>query len=157
MRKVIIFGATSSIAQEVAKLFSARHDELFLVARSEEKLRAVREDLRIRGATKVDSYIADLDRFDLHKAIIDRAVDSLSGLDTVLLAHGALGDQKACEQDFSLTGQVLRTNFLSTVSILTLIANRFEEQKGGCIAVISSVAGDRGRGSNYPWKSGTID
>jgi len=66
----------------------------------------------------------------------------------VLIAYGVLGDQKACEQDFVVTEHLLRTNFLSVVSLLTLL-DRFERQRYGCIAVITSVAGDRGRQSNY--------
>jgi short-subunit dehydrogenase len=81
--------------------------------------------------------------------MLEQANTSLEGLDTILIAHGILDDQKAGEQDYTKAEQALRTNFLSVVSLLTPIANRLEKQRYGCIAVISSVAGDRGRQSNY--------
>jgi short-subunit dehydrogenase len=77
------------------------------------------------------------------------AVAALGGLDAVLIAHGTLSDQAACQQSVELTMRELNINFLSVVSLLTLLGNHFEQQRRGVIAVISSVAGDRGRGSNY--------
>jgi hypothetical protein len=149
MRKVLILGATSAIAQETAKLFAADGHSLFLVARNEARLVAVAQDLRVRGAEKIGQRVADLNDTAQHGDIIADAARTLSGLDTVLIAHGTLSDQKACERDYTLAERELRTNFLSVVSLLTHIANRFEQQGHGSIAVISSVAGDRGRKGNY--------
>jgi short-subunit dehydrogenase len=149
MRKILIIGATSAIAQETARLFAADGDRLFLVARNREKLAAVAQDLTVRSGQKIDYQVADVNDFNAHKDLIQRAAESLSGLDTVLIAHGTLSDQKRCEQEFAPAAQEFNTNFLSVVSLLTPIANRFERQGFGCIAVISSVAGDRGRQSNY--------
>lgn len=149
MRKVLIIGATSAIAQETARIFASKGDPMFLVARNAEKLEAVAADLRVRGASKVETMAVDLLEYDRHKEILHNAVESLSGLDMVLVAHGTLGDQEAAQQAFSVAKREIETNFLSVVSILTPIANRFESQKKGTIAVISSVAGDRARQSNY--------
>ncbi|HDN27488.1 MAG TPA: SDR family oxidoreductase [Thioploca sp.] len=149
MRKILIIGATSAIAQATAKLFAQQHDALFLVGRDADKLEAIAADLKVRGAHQVDYTALDLNEFDKHPSMLEQADASLEGLDTVLIAHGTLDDQKACEQDFAKAEQALRTNFLSVVSLLTPIANRLEKQHYGCIAVISSVAGDRGRQSNY--------
>ncbi len=149
MRKMLIIGATSEIAQATAKLFAQQHDALFLVGRNTEKLEAIAADLKVRGAHQVDYMALDLNEFDQHLSMIEQADKCLEGIDTVLVAHGTLDDQKACEQDYAKTEQALRTNFLSVVSLLTPIANRLEKQHYGCIAVISSVAGDRGRQSNY--------
>ena len=77
----------------------------------------------------------------------------MSGVDIVLLAHGTLSNQESCEQSVEETMAEIQTNALSTISLLTLIANRFETRKLGTIAVISSVAGDRGRASNYVYGS----
>jgi short-subunit dehydrogenase len=77
----------------------------------------------------------------------------MGGIDTVLIAHGTLSNQKACEQSVEETLEEINTNALSTISLLTLIANRFEAKQAGTIAVISSVAGDRGRASNYVYGS----
>jgi len=149
MRKILIIGATSAIAQETAKLFAQQHHALFLVGRDVDKLEAITADLKVRGAHQVAYYTLDLNEFQQHQPMLEQAYKSLEGLDTVLIAYGTLDDQKACEQDFAKAEQALRTNFLSVVSLLTPIANRLEKQHYGCIAVISSVAGDRGRQSNY--------
>jgi short-subunit dehydrogenase len=149
LRKVLIVGATSAIAQETAKLFAQAGDALFLAARNPDKLQAVAADLKVRGAKIVEFMALDLNEFDRHPDLITQATAALSGLDTVLIAHGTLGDQAASAQDFAVARQELETNFLSYASLLTLIANQFETQQRGDIAVISSVAGDRGRMSNY--------
>ncbi len=149
MRKILIIGATSAIAQATAKLFAEKHHALFLVGRDADKLETIAADLKVRGAHQVDYTALDLNEFDKHPSMLEQANTSLEGLDTVLIAHGILDDQKAGEQDFIKAEQALRTNFLSVVSLLTPIANRLEKQRYGCIAVISSVAGDRGRQSNY--------
>ncbi len=149
MRKILIIGATSAIAQATAKLFAEKHHALFLVGRDADKLETIAADLKVRGAHQVDYTALDLNEFDKHHSMLEQANTSLEGLDTILIAHGILDDQKAGEQDYTKAEQALRTNFLSVVSLLTPIANRFEKQRYGCIAVISSVAGDRGRQSNY--------
>jgi short-subunit dehydrogenase len=153
MRKMLIIGATSAIAQATAKLFAQQGDALFLVGRDADKLEVIATDLKVRGATKVVYITLDLNEFAQHADLIEQAHTRLEGLDTVLIAHGALDDQQAGQQDYAKAEQTLRTNFLSVVSLLTLIANRLEKQHYGCIAVISSVAGDRGRQSNYIYGS----
>lgn len=149
MRKVLIVGATSAIAQEAARIFAAAGDRLFLVGRHPDRTRAVAQDLQVRGGGEVGYALADLDECERHPALVEQAMSTLGGLDTVLVAHGLLGDQKAAEQDWAAAEKSLRTNFLSVVSLLTPVANHFEKQGSGTIAVISSVAGDRGRQSNY--------
>lgn len=153
MRKVLIIGATSAIAQETAKRFAEGGDQLFLAGRNPEKLDVLAADLRVRGAARVASMALDLNDFDRHATLVDMTYEALGGLDTVLIAHGTLSDQKACEQDFQVALREYHTNFLGAVSLLTLLANRFEAQGHGCLAVISSVAGDRGRQSNYYYGS----
>lgn len=149
MSKVLIFGATSAIAQATARIWAGRGDALILVGRSEEKLKAVADDLLVRGAERVDFTAMDANETAKHEPLIGTVYEMLGGLDVVLIAHGVLPDQEACQKDFETAEESLKTNFMSVVSLLTPIANRFEEQKHGCIAVISSVAGDRGRQSNY--------
>ncbi len=148
-QKVMIVGATSAIAQETAKLFAARGDSLFLVARSAGKLQIIANDLSVRGASKVETATLDLNELSVHPQLLANATEVMDGLDIVLVAHGTLGDQDASQADFEVARQELKTNFLSVISLLTPLANQFEAQGHGTIAVISSVAGDRGRGSNY--------
>lgn len=149
MKKILIIGATSAIAEATARLWAAQGHRLFLVGRDAERLAAIGADLRIRGATGTDHSVQDLNDLALHPSCIDGAVRTMGGLDLVLIAHGTLGDQKAAEADVAETLRQFNTNAISTISLLTLIANRLEQQKSGTIVVISSVAGDRGRQSNY--------
>jgi len=147
--RVLIIGATSAIAHETAKLFAQDGADLFLVARNQEKLEAVRVDLRVRGAKRVETYVLDLNELDRHREMIESAVTAFSGLDMALIAHGTLSNQQLSEQSVEKTLEEFKTNCLSFISLLTILANYFEQQKRGVIAVISSVAGDRGRKSNY--------
>src|SRR5436305_928759 len=147
--KILIIGATSAIAQETAKSFAKDGAEFFLVGRSAEKLEDIRNDLKVRGAKRAESFVLDISDLDRHSEMIEAAIETLGGLDTVLIAHGTLGDQQLCEQSVAKTLEEFTNNCTSVISLLTLLANYFEQQKHGCIAVVSSVAGDRGRGSNY--------
>jgi len=149
MTKVLIVGATSAIAHETAKLMAKDGAELFLVGRTADKLQAVQDDLKARGAKRVESLVLDINDFSRHQELVDKALQSLGGLDTVLIAHGTLPDQRAIEQDVAATILEFNNNCTSAISLLTILANYFEKQKRGVIGVISSVAGDRGRQSNY--------
>ncbi|MDY7227629.1 SDR family oxidoreductase [Hyalangium rubrum] len=149
MKKVLVLGATSAIAQSTVRLLAARGASLYLVGRNATNLDAVAKDAATRGAAKVEQQALDLNDTAAHEALVERATQALGGLDGALIAHGVLGDQKACERSWVDAEQVLRTNFLSAASLLTVLANRFEAQKAGTLVVISSVAGDRGRQSNY--------
>ena len=153
MKRVLVIGATSAIAEHCARLWAEQGQALYLVARNEDRLAAIASDLRVRGASSVDSFTLDLNDFDKHEEMLARADRSMGGIDIALIAHGTLSNQKECERSVGLTMQELRTNAFSTVSLLTLIANKFENKRSGTIAVISSVAGDRGRASNYVYGS----
>ncbi len=149
MRKVLIVGATSAIAQATARLLAARGDRLFLAARNPDRLEMVRQDLAARGAGSVDAMALDANDRSRHAALLEAAGQAMGGLDIVLIAHGVLSDQKACEASVDRTLADIETNALGVIALLTLVANRFEAGRAGVIAVISSVAGDRGRRSNY--------
>lgn len=153
MRKTLIIGATSAVAQATARLFAEAGDALYLVARNANKLAATADDLKLRGASAVFSKELDVLNFDRHKPVIDAAIKAMDGLDLVLIAHGTLPDQKACERSFEITREEFEINALSTISLLTHLASYFEQIGRGTIAVISSVAGDRGRQSNYVYGS----
>jgi short-subunit dehydrogenase len=143
MTRVLVLGATSAIAQQVARLYAARGAELFLVARNPQRLEAVANDLRVRGAS-VETAAADLDDPALHEDLLARAAP----LEVVFLAHGVLGDARETERSAGAADSVLRTNLVGPVSLLNCAAQRLEAQRSGCIVALSSVAGDRGRGSN---------
>ena len=151
--KVLVLGATSGIAEATCRIWAFQGARLFLVARNAEKLAAVAQDLRTRGASSVETAVADLDDTDGHPALLSHAVNSLTGMDVAYLAHGILGDQNAAEQEFNTTAQILHTNLMAPISLLTWLANYCVQRHTGTLAVISSVAGDRGRKSNYVYGS----
>lgn len=153
MRRILIVGATSAIAEATARLFAVRKDALYLVGRRQDALQAIADDLRVRGATMVGLEVMDATDLEAHEPMLDRATRLLGGLDTVLIAYGTLGDQSACEASVELTIRELNGNGVSVVALLTAIAQRFAQARTGTIAVISSVAGDRGRQSNYVYGS----
>ena len=149
MQKILIIGATSAIAEACAKRFAAQGHSLYLLARNGSRLESLAQDLRVRGATAVHCATFEANALETHQALLTQVKAELNGLDRVLIAHGTLSDQQVCEQSVELTLQELQTNALSVIALLTLLANHFEQQRHGSIAVISSVAGDRGRQSNY--------
>ncbi len=149
MRNVLVVGATSAIAQATIRHFAEDGDNLFLVARNAEKLQAVADDAKVRGASKVETWLLDVTELDRHQEMLDEAEKSIGALDVVFVAHGTLPDQKKCEASVEETLKALSVNAISVIALLTLVANDFEQRRHGTIAVISSVAGDRGRQSNY--------
>ena len=153
MKNILIIGATSTIAEQCGRIWAAKGDAMHLVARNEQHIQAIASDLKVRGASAVTTYCLDLNDMDKHEELLDITDVKLDRLDIVLIAHGTLSNQKSCELSVEETLQEIQTNALSTISLLTLIANRFEARKSGTICVISSVAGDRGRVSNYVYGS----
>ena len=149
MKHILIIGATSAIAESTARIFAQRGDRLYLLARNHERLSSLAEDLRIRGGASVGYSRLDVNNFDAHEEILTTAFAALGKIDVALITHGTLPDQKTCETDFNTALAELNTNAISTVSLLTHLANILEKQNGGTIAVITSVAGERGRQSNY--------
>ena len=152
-RRILVLGATSGIAEATCRIWASQGASLFLIARNAEKLAAVAADLKTRGASYVDTAVADLDDTDQHPSLLAHAVNSLTGMDIAYLAHGVLGDQLEAERDFNTAAQILHTNFMAPVSLLTWLANFCVQRRAGTLAVLSSVAGDRGRKSNYVYGS----
>ncbi len=149
MATILIIGATSTIAHATARLFAAEGARFFLVGRSVSKLDAVRDDLLVCGATDAGTFALDLTDLDGHAAMLDAATTTLGTLDMVLIAHGSLSDQAACEASVAKTMEEWAVNCTSVIALLTPLANLMERQRRGTIAVMSSIAGDRGRKSLY--------
>ena len=146
---ILALGATSAIAEATLRLFAERGARFFLVARNPDKLAAVAGDLLTRGASHVATHVMDLDDTAAHSAMLAAAAENLGTIELALLAHGVLGDQLQAEASFPIAEAILGTNFIAPVSLITWLANYFEASHQGTLAVISSVAGDRGRKSNY--------
>ncbi len=149
MSNILVLGATSAIAKHTTRLFAADNHTLYLVARNRDKLEAMKQDMLVRGATDVYIESRDLADDSQHAELLQNATTAMGSIDTVLIAYGTLTDQQQAQQDYPRTLAELQINFLSVISLLTLLANQMEQQGSGSIAVISSVAGDRGRQSNY--------
>lgn len=151
MQRIVIFGATSAIAGACARRWNALGAQLFLVGRDVSRLETLAEDLRVRGGpnSKVALASADLADSAGHEALLDAADQAMGGIDVILIAHGTLPDQGACEASVDTTLEAIQINAISYISLLTLAANRLEAKGKGVICAISSVAGDRGRQSNY--------
>ena len=147
--RILVVGATSAIASETARRYAAYGSRLFLAGRHAERLEAVAADLRARGAAAVETAVLDVTDHGRCQEIVEAAWSAFGGLDVALLAHGTLPDQARCQESAEQAVAALDVNFVSAVALLTPLANRFEAARHGCIAVITSVAGDRGRQSNY--------
>ena len=153
-QRVAIFGATSAIAAEVAHVYAGRGARVFLAGRNPEKLRALVAALGGAGGGGVVAGAREVDFTapGAADAAVAAAVDALGGqLDVAVIAHGLLGDQIESERDFAEAERILAANFVSVVALLVPLGNHFEVVGGGSIAVMSSVAGDRGRPRNYTY------
>jgi short-subunit dehydrogenase len=150
MKNLLILGATSDIAQTVAKKYAAEGWSLTLAARNMEMLAPLASDLRIR--TKADIHISGFDAVDFssHASFYD-ALDPKP--DAVICVFGYMSDQMEVRDNFGEAHRTIDVNYTGAVSILGLIASKFEQRGYGTIIGVSSVAGDRGRQSNYIYGS----
>lgn len=147
--KVLVIGATSAIAKATARIYAEQGCTLHLIARNEEQLNALASDLSVRGAAKVSQGVLDLNKFAEHEMLLNTAFAELGTVDIAIICHGSLPDQEKVEKNFRQALKELNTNGLSVISLLTDLAPRFVDQGAGTIAVITSVAGDRGRQPNF--------
>lgn len=150
MNNIVVFGATSAIAGAAARLWAARGAGFVLIARNPEKLAQVEKDLRARGARSVRSVVADLDEIECLDPVVG---DAFSGgetpVDIILVAHGTLPEQGKADMDAEYAAKHFATNGANQIALLGRLAVHLERQRSGTLTVISSVAGDRGRSSNY--------
>jgi len=148
-QRVLVLGATSGIAQAVARVYAASGARLALVARSREHLSAVAADLSVRGAEVVLQRAADLCEIERQRSVIAEAERALGGFDVVLVAHGVLPDQLTCQEDPRRAVASWDVNFVSAATLMEAAAERMVVAEDGVLGVLSSVAGDRGRADNY--------
>lgn len=151
--KVLIIGASSAIATEVARSYARAGARLYLIARNAARLEALVEELE---PAIVGSRSVDLAQLDQAAPCVEAAIAALGGLDVVLIAHGYLGDQLRSERELDEALTSLQINLLSPLALLIPLANALEHQareqdRGGHIGVITSVAGERGRPRNFTY------
>jgi len=151
MQKILIIGATSAIAEAVARRYAQRASALHLVARDVQRLQSIASDLSTRGASRVTIGTLDVADLTAHRVILDEAASSLGNIDVVLLAHGTLPLQAACDEDLGRALAEFHVNGTATIALAAGLAPRLGPES--TLAVISSVAGDRGRASNFLYGS----
>lgn len=151
-KTLLVLGATSGLAQAYLRLVSAeaQFGTYILLARNEETLAKVRDDIAARSGAKVIAITASLsDPGKIPALMKDIAAEHPGSIDEGFLAYGVLGDQKDFQDNPGKLKDMLDTNFVSAVLWMETLAKTFEAQGHGQIVVIGSVAGDRGRQSNY--------
>jgi decaprenylphospho-beta-D-erythro-pentofuranosid-2-ulose 2-reductase len=150
MNYLLVLGATSDMAYATAKEFAKNGWGLLLAARNPEQLNVLKTDLEARYEVPVHAVAFDAQKFDSHEAFLQALPQQ--PLVTALF-FGYLGEQEKAQQSWQESQRIIEANYTGAVSILNLLANTYEQQKQGCIIGVSSVAGERGRKSNYIYGS----
>ena len=146
----MILGATSDMAVAIARQLALEGYSITLAARNTDRLAALEGDLRVRHKAMVSSARFDALDFASHDAFY-RALPEKP--DVVICVFGLLGDQAEAQENWSHCQDIIHSNYTGAVSILNVIATDFERRKKGTIVGVSSVAGERGRQSNYIYGS----
>jgi len=148
--KIVILGALSAIAEATARLYARDGAELLIAARNGERLSRLAADLQARGAARCETRVLDLAEVEDPFAVFDEMTAALGGeVDAVFLFYGILGDQTTAEKSLADARHGIRVNFASAAEWCLAAANQLEAQNKGVLVAVSSVAGDRGRQSNY--------
>lgn len=148
-RRLIVLGATSAIAEATCRLLAAEGAAFALVGRGQDRLESIAADLKVRGAGLAACVTQDLAEATDAAAVLARCAEKLGGVDGVLIFYGVLGDQKTAETDLAAAKALLDVNFTSAALWAIAAANHLEAQGAGTLLAVSSVAGDRGRRSNF--------
>lgn len=147
---ILILGSGSDIAKAIARKFARQHYAIQLAGRKTEQMERLKKDLEVRFDVPVSCHLFDAEDFSAHAVFIS----SLPLLpEIVVYSAGAMSEQTDAQQDWEKTKSMMDVNYAGAVSILNKFSLLFGKRKSGCIIGISSVAGDRGRGSNYIYGS----
>ncbi|MGG1658536.1 SDR family oxidoreductase [Brevibacillus sp. NRS-1366] len=152
-KNILIIGGTSGIARSIANQYAKRNHPLILAGRDSVEMERLSSDIRIRYRVPVCVKIYHAEAYDEHSVFFASCLEEPGVLGGIILAYGYMEDQQSAQADFRKAKQMIEVNYTSCVSILETAARYFEQQRSGFIAVISSVAGDRGRQSNYIYGS----
>ena len=150
MSYVLIVGAKSDIAKATAREYAKNGYDLYLAARNSDELVEFAKDITVRTQRTVKLVELDILDYKSHQAFYNQLEEKPLG---VISAIGYLGDQEKAQSDFEEAQQIMDTNYTGVVSLFSIIANDYEKRRSGFIVGISSVAGDRGRKSNYIYGS----
>jgi short-subunit dehydrogenase len=150
--RVVILGALSAIAIATARIYAAEGAALLLAGRNAERLKGLADDLRARGAVKVETAAMDLEAASAEaRKHLDAWSKALGGIDHVLVIYGYLGAQEKASSDPNELARIVSSNFSTAVQWCEAAAAILRTQKRGSVVAVSSVAGDRGRQSNYAY------
>ena len=150
MSYVLIIGAKSDIAKATAREYAKHGYDLYLAARNSNELEEFAKDVNVRTQKTVKLLELDILDYQSHQAFYDQIAEKPLG---VISAIGYLGDQEKAQSDFEEAQRIMDTNYTGVVSLFNIIADDFEKRRSGFMVGISSVAGDRGRKSNYIYGS----
>lgn len=144
-KKVLILGATSDVGKALAQVYAEMKYPLILAARNMEDLEPIKSDLEIRNEAKVEIAAFEATEYNSHSDFISK----VGTPDTCICVFGYLGDQTEAENNWDQANAIMSINYIGAASILEVVAKKMIDQKTGTIVGISSVAGERGRQSNY--------
>ncbi len=147
--ELAIFGASSGMALAVAQIYAQRRARLYLIARDRQKLNEIEKDCKSRGASEVHIIVADLGSAASARSATELLLQRAQHLDVVLIASGILGDTEQLLVDAQSCEQLINVNIQAPIAICHALLPFLLQQKNGVLAVFSSVAGDRGRASNF--------
>ena len=150
MSYVLIIGAKSDIAKEVARVYAKNGYNLYLAARNSAELQDLQKDIEVRSGVEVKLKEFDITAYDTHEKFYTELEEKPLG---VIVVSGYMVEQKLAQEDWNESLQTINVNYTGAVSILNIIANDFENERRGFIVGVSSVAGDRGRKANYIYGS----
>lgn len=150
MSYILIIGAKSDIAKEVARVYAKNGYNLYLAARESASLEELKQDIILRSGMEVHLMDFDITDFASHESFYGSLEEKPLG---VIVVSGYMAEQKNAQKEWSETLQTINVNYTGAVSILNIIANDFEKERRGFIVGVSSVAGDRGRKANYIYGS----
>ena len=153
MKKILIIGANSAIAQATAKILAKENADFYLLARNKDKLEKFAAYLKDNGAKSVEDHKLNTNDFNRLEPIIDLAFKKMQYFDIILIAHGTLPKQRLCEKDLNLMRLEQMNNAISTTSLLTIITNKLGRNHNTVLATITSIADNWINRNNYIYAS----
>jgi len=150
---IAVFGGTSRIARAIAQRWAEDGHAVWIGARDVEEAERIAADLRVKTGVNAVAGAFDALDTDAHPALVDGIEDAVGPLDCAVLAFGDMGAEDDDHSDFAAARRVIDVNFTGAASLAEAVAGRMSERGAGTIVGIGSVAGDRGRQSNYVYGS----
>ena len=150
MSFVLIVGAKSDIAKELARVYAKNGYNLYLAARDSDSLADLKQDIEVRSGVEVVLKDLDITAYETHEDFYNNLEERPLG---VVVVSGYMIEQKKAQNDWNESLQTINVNYTGAVSLLNIVANDFEKERRGFIVGVSSVAGDRGRKANYIYGS----